>query len=70
MSLCHTNEDVSKKVDSIFALEGFQATDTMQRIRAALADGKVSREQVTTEMLEYVQQHKAITGFAESRTWK
>ena len=39
MSLHHTNEDVSKQVDSIFALEGFQPTDTMQRIRAAIADG-------------------------------
>ena len=69
MSLHHTNEDVSKQVDSIFALEGFQPTDTMQRIRAAIADGRVSREQVTAEMLEYVQQYKVMTGFAESRTW-
>lgn len=66
----HENQDwVYRQVDGIFALEGFQITETVQKVRAAVDAGKITREAFRQEFLDYVKQHKSTEGFIESRTW-
>jgi hypothetical protein len=57
------------QVDAIFALESFQPTAQTRAIDAAVLSGRVTRSQVTQEMVEYARQNKTTTGFIESRTW-
>jgi dephospho-CoA kinase len=62
-------KDAIKQTDAIFALEGFEPTDEMRAIDAAVLAGRVTRSQVAKEIVEYAKQHKTIDGFIQSRAW-
>ena len=65
----NNNDSLYKMVDAIFALEGFQPTDTIQKVRAAVDAGRITREAFRQEYLNYIKIHKSPSGFIESRTW-
>lgn len=62
-------EESIRQRDAISALEGFQPTEQTRRIDEAVLAGKISRQQVISEMVEYAKQHKTTIGFIESRQW-
>jgi hypothetical protein len=62
-------KDAIKQTDAIFALEGFEPTDEIRAIDAAVLAGRVTRAQVADEIRDYAMQHKTIDGFIESRAW-
>lgn len=55
--------------DAIFALESFQPTEQTQKIDLAVLSGRVSNAQAIDEMRLYIQQHRSLVGFVETRTW-
>jgi predicted RNA-binding protein with PIN domain len=62
-------QEAIKQADAIFALEGFEPTEQIRAIDAAVLAGRVTRTQATQEMVEYVKEHKTTDGFIESRAW-
>lgn len=58
-----------KQANGIAALEGFEPTELSRRIDAAVMSGRVDLMTVDKEMNEWVQQHKTLDGFLESRSW-
>jgi hypothetical protein len=58
-----------EQTDAIFALEGFEPTDQIHAIDAAVLAGRVTRAQVADEIRDYTMQYKTIDGFIESRAW-
>jgi hypothetical protein len=58
-----------EQTNAIFAFEGFQPTPGSRLIDTAVLAGRVTRNQVAKEMLEYATLHKNIEGFIESRSW-
>lgn len=61
--------DAIVQTDAIFALEGFEPTDQVRAIDAAVLAGRISYAQVAQEMKQYTQQHKTVDGFVASRSW-
>jgi hypothetical protein len=59
--------DDIKQRDAIFALEGFEKTDTIRGIDEAVLAGVGTYEEAAAEMLVHVHQHKTIEGFAYSK---
>lgn len=59
--------DDIKQGDAIFALEGFDKTDTIRAIDDAVLAGVGNYDEAVTEMLVHVHQHKTIEGFAYSK---
>ena len=57
------------QTDAIFALEGFAPTEQSKILDQAILAGKVTPAQVKQEMVNYVNLHKTIDGFAASRAW-
>ncbi|MDR0578088.1 MAG: antitoxin VbhA family protein [Candidatus Accumulibacter sp.] len=62
-------KDAIKQTDAIFALEGFEPTDEIRAIDAAVLAGRVTRAQVIEEMRDFAMQHKTTDGFIQSRAW-
>ena len=58
-----------EKANAIFALESMAPTAITQAYMAALSEGRVAPEQARQELIAYVQAHKTLTGFIESRPW-
>jgi hypothetical protein len=55
--------------DAIFALEGFMPTPLIKAIDAAVLEGRVTRAQVSEEIVAYATAHKKLNGFLETRSW-
>lgn len=53
--------------DAIFALEGFEKTDTIRAIDEAVLAGVGTYEEAAAEMRVYVHEHKTIEGFIYSK---
>ena len=53
--------------DAIFALEGFEKTDTIRAIDEAVLAGVGTYEEAAAEMLVYVREHKTVDGFVYSK---
>jgi vacuolar-type H+-ATPase subunit I/STV1 len=62
-------QDAFAQTDAIFALEGFEPTEQIHAIRAAVLSGRVTHAQVVEEMRDYAMQHKTTDGFIQSRAW-
>jgi hypothetical protein len=58
-----------RQVDAIFQLEGFEPTDQTRAIDAAVLAGRVTRAQVSDELVAYAKEHKSVEGFIASRSW-
>ncbi len=61
--------DAIAQTDAIFALEGFEPTDQIRAIDAAVLAGRISYAQAAQEMKQYTLQHKTVDGFVASRSW-
>jgi hypothetical protein len=55
--------DAIKQTDAIFALEGFEPTEQIHGIRAAVLAGRATYPQAIKKMCEYVTQNKTLDGF-------
>jgi hypothetical protein len=62
-------KDAIKQTDAIFALEGFEPTEQIRAIDAAVLAGRVTHAQVAVEMRDYAMRHKTTDGFIQSRAW-
>lgn len=60
---------IRQQVDGIFALEGFQVTETIVQVRSAVSAGKITHENALEEFFSYVAKYKGSEGFLESRDW-
>lgn len=60
---------IQQQVDGIFALEGFQVTETIAQVRSAVSAGKITHQNALEEFLSYVAKYKSSEGFLESRDW-
>lgn len=60
---------IRQQVDGIFALEGFQVTETIAQVRSAVSSGKITHENALKEFFSYVAKYKGSEGFLESRDW-
>lgn len=58
-----------QQVDAIFALEGFTPNADRRVIDEAILAGKITPSKVVEEIVEYVQIHKSMEGFIDSRSW-
>jgi hypothetical protein len=58
-----------RQSDAILALEGFLPSDLMRKADTAVLSGHMTRAQVANEMRDFIESHKTLTGFLESRTW-
>ena len=55
--------------DGIMSLEGFESTPLRKKIDGALLAGRVDVLTVDRELVAWVQEHKSLDGFLETRTW-
>ena len=62
-------KEAMRQTDAIFRLEGFEPTKESKEIDQAVLDGRITFKQLGEEMVEYIQKHKSIKGFNESREW-
>jgi len=59
-----------ERVDAIFALEGFTPNADKRAIDNAVLAGKITPAKVVEEIVAYVQIHKSMEGFIDSRSWQ
>ena len=62
-------KEAIRQTDAIFALEGFETTDEMRAVDAAVLAGRITFGQAAEEMRDYAMEHKTMKGFVESRPW-
>jgi hypothetical protein len=60
-------KEAIRHTDGIFALEGFEPTEQIRAIDAAVLAGRATRTQVAEEMRGFAMRHKTTDGFIESR---
>ena len=59
--------DDIKQTDAIFALSGFEKTDSVRATDAAVLAGAGTYEEARAELLAYVREHKTSEGFVYSK---
>jgi len=62
-------EEAIRQKDAIWALEGFQPTDEIRAVEAAVLAGRITFGQAAEEMRDYAMEHKTMSGFIASRSW-
>ena len=60
---------IIEQTEAVWALEDMRPSPQDKAIDAAVLDGRVSPEQAHDEFVAYVNEHKTVRGFIESRAW-
>ncbi len=58
-----------KQRDGIMSLEGLEPTSFRKKIDEALLAGRVDVLTADKELVEWIQEHKSLDGFLETRRW-
>lgn len=64
-----TMKENIRQADAIMRFEGCEPTEQDRAIDAAVLAGRVTRAQVSDELVAYAREHKSIDGFIASRPW-